>query len=459
MLDSVRLVLGLALKDIKLYVRDKVGLAIAFLLPIALVAVFASVFGSMAGQDDSGALPKQELRIADLDGSDASRKLVTMLNESKLADATTADSEGEPYTRERLFDAVRTGKLTLVVVIEKGFGSKLDAGDIPALEVIRDPSDEVRYQITSQVLFQGLMAAHGSRLGRAMALKGIRTLGDEIRLPGDSVSGAETLAGAFFDYFEKTIDDAEQSSSTEPARAEKNESDGPKFAGMGSMLGFKDTTVGGGQVDQSKRRRIGFVSQSVAGTAVMMLLFGLAACGGTLLEERQGGTLRRLLLTPAPRGAILGGKFVMTFLLGLAQLVVMFAFGAVAFGLPIFDHLPGILLVSVALCAAATSFGVFIATVGRSQKQVEGISTLIILLMSALGGSWFPLSVMPAWMQTAGHFTLNAWAMDGYQDLWWRGLPIREILPEVGVLGGVAVVLCVLSAYFFRKRFTSAESF
>src|SRR4029079_11062795 len=143
----------------------------------------------------------------------------------------------------------------------------------------------------------------------------------------------------------------------------------------------------------------GRTAQSTAGPAVMMLLFGLTACGTTILAEREGGTLRRLLISPAPRAAILGGKFLFTLVTGLLQVAIMFAFGALVFRLPVLDRLPGIVIVSVATCAAATSFGIFIATVGRSQKQIEGISVLVILVMSAIGGSWFPLFLAPSWMQ------------------------------------------------------------
>jgi ABC-2 type transport system permease protein len=453
--DTLRLSIGLAMKDARLYVRDKLGLALGFLLPIALVAVFAGVFGSMASSGDGGKLPKLSIRVADEDGTDASRELVDTLNGSEIADARPRDGSGAAYTRERVLADVKDGDYALALVIPKGFSETIARGEMPSLELVRDASKSVEKQIATQAVFQGLMAAFGEELGRAMATRGIRELGSGFGLDPAAVASAEAMAKSFFDFLGKSIDEREAAGEPDGDGEEAFE-----FGGMGSMMALVDTPVGGEHIDKSERSRVYGVSQSVAGTAVMMVLFGLVACGGTLLREREEGTLRRLLLTPAPRQAILWGKFLFTFAVGLVQLVVMFAFGAIVFSLPVGGHLAGLLLVSVALCAAATGFGVFIATVGRTQKQVEGFSTLIILVMSAVGGSWFPLVAeigVPQWMITASHFTLNAWAMDAYRDLFWFDRGVLAVVPEVLVLLGIAAILSALSAALFRRRFASAE--
>ena len=72
--------------------------------------------------------------------------------------------------------------------------------------------------------------------------------------------------------------------------------------------------------------------------------------------------------------------------------------------------------------------------------------------MSSLGGSWWPLFITPKWMQIAGHFTLNAWAMDGFLGVLAYRLPISDLLLPLGVLFGVAAVLIALSVVFFHRR-------
>jgi ABC-2 type transport system permease protein len=186
---------------------------------------------------------------------------------------------------------------------------------------------------------------------------------------------------------------------------------------------------------------------------VMMLLFGLAACGATLLSEKEGGTLRRLLASPAPPSSILYGKFLYSFVVGCAQLVVMFAFGRVVYGLPVEKHLVGTAAFIAATATAATGFGVLLAVVGRSRKQVEGLSTLIILVMSAIGGSWFPQFIMPEWMQTVAGFTLTGWAMKGFQGLYYFGKPLLELWPQLALLFGLGFSLLAVSTALFKRRF------
>jgi ABC-2 type transport system permease protein len=449
--DTLRLASELAAKDLRLYFRDKVGMALGFLLPITLIVVYGAVFGGMGG-DDGGGLPKQTIRVADEDQTDGSRRFLDVLRRSGMADVVT-EQGGQPFTRAALEEAVRKGRAPFGLVILRGFGATLETGGPPSLEMLRDPAKEMEFRIASQALMPAVMETTGGRRAKTMPLDIVRSLvGEEAFARGNSAE-LEKKSSELYEAMESWTSRASDSRAAGKGDAGSMAS----FDFMGSMLGIKDTAVAPDRQTAGQRRKIAMLAQSVAGTAVMMLLFGLAACGGTILQERDAGTLRRLLVTPAPRGAILAGKFAFTFVIGLIQLVVMFAFGAVVFRLPILQHAGGLVLVAAATCAACTGFGIFIATVGRTQKQIEGISTLVILLMSSLGGSWWPLFITPTWMQVAGHFTINAWAMDGFLGVLAYNLSIRDILLPLGVLFGVAAVLIALSVVFFRRRFASSE--
>ena len=61
-----------------------------------------------------------------------------------------------------------------------------------------------------------------------------------------------------------------------------------------------------------------------------------------------------------------------------------------------------------------------LATLARTRAQLSGMSTIIILTMSALGGSMFPRFLMSETMQKIGLLTFNAWALDGYLKVFWR---------------------------------------
>jgi len=92
-----------------------------------------------------------------------------------------------------------------------------------------------------------------------------------------------------------------------------------------------------------------------------------------------------------------------------------------------------------------------LASVSHTRAQSAGISTLIILTMSALGGSMFPRYFMPAAMQKVGLLTLNAWAIDGYTKVFWRDEPILRLAPQVAVLVGAGMVLFLIARRFARR--------
>ena len=129
------------------------------------------------------------------------------------------------------------------------------------------------------------------------------------------------------------------------------------------------------------------------------------------------------------------------------------------FDVPILDHPFALAVTSLALVFSVTGLGLFFAVICRTQKQLEGISTLVILVMSAVGGAWFPREVTPDWFQTVGLFTLTAHAMDAFHGVLWYGkglLPTEEldsVLPQIGVLLATGAVLLWLSFRLFRRRF------
>ena len=121
------------------------------------------------------------------------------------------------------------------------------------------------------------------------------------------------------------------------------------------------------------------------------------------------------------------------------------------FKLPLFSHLPGFFVMTVFTAAAAAAFGLVLATLSRSRQQLSGISTILILTMSALGGSMFPRFLMSPTMQKIGLVTFNAWALDGYIKVFWREAPIVDLWPQLLVLTGLCAVF-LTGARFFARR-------
>jgi ABC-type branched-subunit amino acid transport system ATPase component len=86
-----------------------------------------------------------------------------------------------------------------------------------------------------------------------------------------------------------------------------------------------------------------------------------------------------------------------------------------------------------------------------SMSARTALSTLVILVMSSVGGSMFPRFLMPEAMQKAGLLTINAWAIDGFTKVFWRDEPVFRLWPQVLVLVGIAIVLFAIARRLARR--------
>lgn len=420
----------LASKDVKVFFRDRGGMLLNLLLPIALSTIFAVAMGAMGG---SGGTSRIKLFVEDLDKSESSRALI-----AELAKSRALKIEEKDGVRARVAD----GGAAAALLIPAGYADDLLDGDAPSLKLYQDPGKAIEQQIVAASLLPVLFKTSGR--------EALRT-----RLGRMGVPSASFDSGAsFFDRAFESIEDLGDGigeSKTAPDGGTRTPADDAVDGkeSMSRLLGLQVEKVAGGA---GASRKTAMQSQAITGTAVMMLLFGLAACGGTLLEERADGTLQRLLLSPATPGAVLLGKCLATGIMGAVQLAVLYMYGALVFRLQVWNEPLALAVHSLAVIAACTGLGVLLAVVCRTRKQLEGLSTLLILVMSALGGSWFPLIATPEWFQKLGHVTLNAWAMDGYQDIFWYGKGLGGVWVEDLVLASIAAVTLFVATRMWNTR-------
>jgi ABC-type multidrug transport system permease subunit len=209
-----------------------------------------------------------------------------------------------------------------------------------------------------------------------------------------------------------------------------------------------------GKMNYSEEGNLVGLVQSVAGTAVMMLLFSVAGIGGSLLDEKYEGVLKKLLCSPIPPNYILIGKLVYANIISVIQLIIMFLYAWLVFGLDILNHLPALVLMIITISYACSGFGVVLVSFAKTRQQVQGLSTIIVLVMSALGGSMIPIFIMPKIIQEIAVFTVNYWGIQGIFDIFWRLVPITDItfLSKVFVLIGIGSFLNFIALLMFRRN-------
>jgi len=200
-----------------------------------------------------------------------------------------------------------------------------------------------------------------------------------------------------------------------------------------------------------EKKNAPMISFYAAGIGVMFLLFTASAAGGSLLDESDSGALDRVLSSRVNMGTLLAGKMVYCTLLAFLQLCVMFVWGWAVFHLDLWPHIAGFLVMGLSTAFAVANFGMILASVSKTRAQQGGVSTLLILTMSAIGGSMFPRFLMPPAMQKAGLFTINGWAIDGFTKVFWYDEPVTHLWQQVSVLLGTGVVLFLIARSLARR--------
>jgi ABC-2 type transport system permease protein len=194
------------------------------------------------------------------------------------------------------------------------------------------------------------------------------------------------------------------------------------------------------------------IAQSVAGPAVLFLLFGVGAIAASLLREMHTGLTQRILMSGVSASELLFSKFFYAIVLGSFQLVVMFIYGWLIFGLQIFNHWAALVILIVITATVTSALGLIISALARTEEQAAGIQTVVILSISAVGGAMFPSFLMPKIINSIATITPVFWAMQGFTDIFWRNEGLSGILLECGILLLMSVVYAGIAAVVFHRR-------
>jgi ABC-2 type transport system permease protein len=411
--------------------RDRVSLVLSFVVPIAFFTIFAVVFG---GQHDT--VPKIKVIVVDEDQSPASQQLVKGLESDGSLAITTQPAptkdQAKPvdYTAVTAEAAVQAGEVSVALIVPPGWGAHPISfrGDSegPAIQLLNDASDTIAPQMVGGLLQKAAMTA----MPETMAEQGMKY--------------AEQYIGEFTPDQRKKMNDG-----LEQLRQTENRPDSARTGAAGSSGGGIIAVKSRSVVGENKKSPM--VSFEAAAIGVMFLLFTASGSAGALLDEAESGALDRVLSSRITMGGLLAGKLVFNILLAFTQLTVMFLWAWAVFHLDFFSHIPGFVVMGLCTAFAVAAFGMLLASICRTRAQLGALSTLLILVMSAIGGSMFPRFLMPEAMQKAGLWTINAWAIDGFTKVFWRDLPVTALWQQVSVLLAIGIVLFAVARRIARR--------
>lgn len=200
--------------------------------------------------------------------------------------------------------------------------------------------------------------------------------------------------------------------------------------------------------EQEGRKPSGF-SQSVPGIGTMYVMSTVMIGCLVLLTERKQWTFQRMLTMPVSPGQVVAGKMLARFVMGMIQYGVAFGFGLLL-GVYFGDSPLALLLVMVAFTLCSTAFALLLATFVKTEMQAGSMLNLVILVLAPLGGAWWPLEIVPQWMQTLGHISPVAWAMEGFRNVIFHGGGVESVVTPVLILLAVTALVFVIAVRRFK---------
>ena len=396
----------LAKKDLRIFFTDKKAIFLALLLPIGLITLFALAFGGVAGGDEEESSPILVL-YSDEDNTATSKKIISILD-------SISGIELIPETKANAIDLIKNGDRIANIIIYSGFEDSIKYGNTVPMEMQFDQSREMEVSVLQNIV-----------LGNVSSLKG----------ENDAAKNVESLINQLYPNVPNLMRDSLKQNMLDAQIKENRTVD---LVTMTSLVGDESSNWG--------------LIQAVAGTAILMLLFSVSSIGQSMLEEKENGVLKKLLQSPVKPFEIMMSKMLTATIISVFQLTVMFIFSWLAFSLDIFMDIPALIIMILFTAIACSSFGVLLSAIVTTKKQADSLGTIIILFMSAVGGSMIPLYIMPSFMQDAAVISVNYWSIQGFYDIFWRKTGIESIMENILVLGGITIVVLAVSGYFFRRN-------
>ena len=416
--NPIRVALSTAWKDMQVIFRDRGLLMVIIGLPLVMSVLNSYINQQFSASSEGLTFP---VILVDQDNDLYGKQIETILKSIDVLDVTRLDSPEEAENQ------VRDSKVLAAIIIPSDLTESVDSYARSEVEVIIDPTQQE---------FGGIITAIMNEVVGPVAMQ------------GEISYAIDTLLSEI---------PAFQQADLATQNAAKMQSFGVQMAQVQQMandpwVGIETRTLTGEDVVLIPDNMF---SMFVPSFVVMFAFFIVGAMGSELLQERQQGSLRRLMAAPIPRWSIIIAKMLAYIGLVLVQVLIIFGVASLFFEMPLGESLPGLLLVSVVLGLTATALGVMIAALAKTDKQADSIGMLLGFLLAAIGGCFIMGSPVPLYNQGGAveiisRLTPHAHALIAYGKLLNEGAGVIEVLPQVGILLAFSAAFFLIAVWRFR---------
>ena len=439
----------MAMKDLRILSRDKMGAFFIVGFPILMGLFFGLIMG---GGSSGGERSKMKIAIVDNDQTDISREFVKSLTDNNSVNVTM--DEIEPAK-----ESVRKGNRVALLVVEPGFGDTAGVfwGEPPTIKIGVDPSRSAESAMLQGFVMESIGQLASSRFQDSSTMTDFIAKSKEDLKANQTMSATNRMLMSTFlgsvEDMAGNIDALQTQGSTDGASAETEEGDGDagggfQFANIESLdisKAVDPKSIGGQMKKINSKWDISFPQAMMWGV--------LACCAGfaiSIAKENTNGTMTRLQVAPISKLEILAGKALACFIATVAVIIMMTILG-VALGMQPLSY-PKLIL--SAACVAYCFVGIMMtmSVLGKTEQSVSGAGWAINMVMAMIGGAMIPVMFMPAFMQKLAVLSPIRWGILSIEGAIWREFSYAELLLPCAILIGVGSLgICIGTAILSRR--------
>jgi len=385
-------------KEALILLRDRVGLAILFIMPMILIFVMTLIQDSAFKTLNEKGIP---IVFVDEDKDSLGISIFKGLATSELC--TVYDAiDGKPATAAAAKKAVADGVFLVGIVIPKGATDAIK-NNVSALVQEAMNADEaiVKKEKPDTVTIQIFIDPITKKSFVASVTSSLREFISAIK--------TQIMFKTFADEIGELLPEKKQSTSTA-----YRQTDIIKYNEIYASKSIGEIVPNA-------------VQHNVPAWTIFAMFFIVLPLAGSMVKEKNEGSLFRLHTMPSSFLLLINGKITVYVIVCMIQFILMLSVGFLflpMMGLPVLNvgnSMLGLFIISLSTAFAATGFGVMMGTISKTEQQGAIMGALSILLLSAIGGIWVPTYVMPQTMRNLSLISPLNWSLEGFYELMLRG--------------------------------------
>lgn len=411
-------------KDWRILIRDRVGLAIMFMMPIVLAIVIAIVQNSTFELVND---KKVQLLLLNKDTGEAGKVLEASLQNGGMFNIKQLPPNvGDDIIRQRM----QNKEALLAMVIPQNY-----TADVLA------KAENVSGKALKTLSVTGEDSAAGNKklLPNAITLYYHPVLQKSFR---QGIDGAlnSMLQIVQSKYIVKQLYSAINNEPTLPPDLEQQI--------LTNQTPIKEISVsrdGATSVPNATQHNI-------PAWTVFAMFFIVISLGSSIVREKTSGSFLRLKTMPTPISVSMASKQITYLIITFLQAVVIFSIGKWLFplmGLPALNiptDVAGLLLVILICGLCATSFAICVGIFSKTQEQSNGIGAISIVLFAAVGGLLVPAFAMPESFKYIMRISPLHWCLEAFYGLFLEGGAFANTFKN---LIPILIIIIVLQAAAF----------